>query len=291
MPRTLYDCTAAELATHSVKHLDHDMHPSDVATWLEENGYDAAPVYADDGPIGFVHKDDITTDDESDTLDGSLTPLTIDYMISGDTSFADVLSALIEKPIYFLGGHNHVTGILTRADLNTAPARIYLFDRITYLEEHLRERIRERILDTKPDWKTTPVTADELDDIEDRYEDAQAANVALDELHYAQFSTLETIATNVEACWQACGFTTKGGAASRLHEVTDLRNDVAHATLLVENTDSNEFLSSGRTTEDLHNTLETVHDVLSNLQDAGYDPGASKAGDADDRTDAESSVP
>ena len=275
MPRDLYDCTAAELATHSVEHLDHDTPPSTAAAWLADNGYDAAPVYADDGPVGFIHKNDVTTDDDGTTLADHLTPLTIDYMVSGDTPFTAVLSALIETPVYFLGGPDHVTGILTRADLNTAPARMYLFDRITYLEEHLRELV----LDTKPDWKTTPVTPDEIDDIEARHEDAQAANVALDELHYAQFSTLETIVTNVEACWEACGFTTKGSADSRLHEITDLRNDVAHANLLVENTDSTDFLTSGRTTENLYTTLETINDVLSNLQDAGYDPGARAAPD------------
>jgi hypothetical protein len=269
MPRDLYDCTAAEFATHSVEHLQRDTPPHTAAEWLAENGYDAAPIYSNDDPVGFIHKDDITTDDDGDTLDAYLTPLTIDHMISGDTQFTDVLPALIEKPVYFLGGHNHVTGILTRADLNTAPARIYLFDRITYLEEHLRELI----LDKKPDWKTTPVTAAELDDIEARYEDAQTANVALDELHYAQFSTLETIVTNAKACWQACGFSTKGAADTRLHEVTELRNDVAHANLLVENTDSNDFLSNGRTTENLHNTLETINNILTTLQDHGYNPG------------------
>jgi hypothetical protein len=286
MPRDLYDCTAAELATHSVEYLEHDTPSSDAAAWLNENGYDAAPVYADNDPIGFIHKDDVTTGDDGNTLDDHLTPITIDYMISGDTSSTGVLSALIEKPVYFLGGHNHVTGILTRADLNTAPARIYLFDRITYLEEHLRELI----LDKKPDWKTTPVTADELDGIEDRYEDAQAANVALDKLHYAQFSTLEPVITSVEACWQTCGFATKGGADSRLHEVTQLRNDVAHADLLVENTDSNEFLSNGRTTENLYDTLETIHDVLSNLQEAGYDPSTTKPRDSNALSDPASSL-
>ncbi|GGL64349.1 CBS domain-containing protein [Halocalculus aciditolerans] len=286
MPRDLYDCTAAELATHSVEHLDHNTPPRDAAAWLHETGYDAAPVYADNEPVGFIHKDDVTTDDDGDTLDDHLTPLTIHYMISGDTQFTDVLSALVEQPVYFLGGHNHVTGILTRADLNTAPARIYLFDRITYLEEHLRELI----LDTKPAWKDTPVTAAELDDIETRYEDAQAANVALDELHYAQFSTLETIVTSVDACWQTCGFSTKGSADSRLHAVTDLRNDVAHANLLVENTTSNDFLSSGRTTENLYDTLETIHNVLSNLQDAGYEPGATTARDAATLADPSTSL-
>lgn len=269
MPRNLYDCTATELATNSIEFLPHDTPPSKAAAWLNDNGYDAAPVYRDGEPVGFIHKDDITTEDDVDTLDASLTPLTIDHIISGDATFTTVLSALIEQPVYFLGGHNHVSGILTRADLNTAPARIYLFDRITYLEEHLRELI----LNKKLDWKNTPVTAGELNDIETRYEDAQAANVALDELHYAQFSTLETIVTSVEACWQTCGFSTKGAADTRLHEITELRNDVAHANLLVENTDSNEFLSSGRTTENLHDTLETINQILTHLQEAGYDPG------------------
>lgn len=268
MSRDLYDCTAADLATYSVEHLEQRTSPSAAATWLDENGYDAAPVYDDDGPVGFVHEDDVTTGDDGDTLRDYLTPLTIDYMVSGDTPFTDVLAALVEQPVYFLGGHNHVTGILTRADLNTAPARIYLFDRITYLEEHLRELV----LEEKPDWKTTPVTADELDDIEARHEDAEAANVALGELHYAQFSTLVTIVTSVEACWRACGFSTAETANARLYEVTELRNDVAHANLLVENTDSDEFLTAGRTTENLYTALETIDDVLSNLQRAGHTP-------------------
>lgn len=272
MSRDLYECTAAELATASVEYLSHDTSPSTAAEWLATNGYDAAPIQKQGDPVGFIHEDDVTVDDEGDTLKEYLTPLTIEYLMSGDAPFADVLAALIEKPVYFLGGHSRITGILTRADLNTAPVRIYLFDRITYLEEHLRELI----LKNAPNWKETPVTVDEIDDIEDRYADAQAANVELDEIHYAQFSTLNTIVSNVEACWQTCDFSTKGQAESRLHEIKELRNDVAHANLLVENTDSDGFLNSGRTTENLSTTLESIKKVLTNLQEAGYDPGTAE---------------
>jgi len=270
--RDLYDCTAAELATGSVEHLSYDTPPSTAAEWLETNGYDAAPIERQGDAVGFIHEDDVTADDDGDTLEEHLTPLTIDYMMSGDTAFEDVLAELIEEPVYFLGGHSRITGILTRADLNTAPVRIYLFDRITYLEEHLRELILEHA----PNWKQTPVTVDELDDIEDRYTDAQAANVELEEIHYAQFSTLNTIISNVEACWQACGFSTTAQADSQLHEITDLRNDVAHANLLVENTDSDGFLNSGRTTENLSTTLANINQVLTNLQEAGCAPGTAE---------------
>ncbi|WP_435095976.1 CBS domain-containing protein [Halorubrum sp. N11] len=272
MSRDLYDCTAAELATGSVEHLSYDTPPSTAAEWLETNGYDAAPIQKQGDAVGFIHEDDVTADDDGDTLEEHLTPLTIDYMMSGDTAFEDVLAALIKEPVYFLGGHSRITGILTRADLNTAPVRIYLFDRITYLEEHLRELILEHA----PNWKQTPVTVDELDDIEDRYTDAQTANVELDEIHYAQFSTLNTIISNVEACWQTCGFSTTAQADSRLHEINELRNDVAHANLLVENTDSEGFLNSGRTTENLSATLESINQVLTNLQGAGNAPGTAE---------------
>lgn len=268
MSRDLYDCTAAELATGSVEHLSYDTPPSTAAEWLETNGYDAAPIQKQGDAVGYIHVDDVTVEDAGDTLEDHLTPLTIEYMMSGDAAFEDVLDALIEDPVYFLGGHSRITGILTRADLNTAPVRIYLFDRITYLEEHLRELV----LENAPDWRQTPVTVDELDDIEDRYTDAQAANVELDEIHYAQFSTLNTIVSNVEACWQGCGFSTKGQAESRLHEIKDLRNDVAHANLLVENTDSDGFLNSGRTTENLSTILESINRVLTDLQASGHVP-------------------
>lgn len=274
MPRALYECTAAELATRSVESLPRETAPDEAAAWLTEKGYDAAPVSADGDLVGFLYKDDVTTEDTGETLAEYLTPLTIDYMISGDAGVPAILAALMEYPVYFLGGHNHVTGVLTRADLNTAPTRIYLYDRITYLEELLRELI----LDTTPEWKDTPVTVGELDDIEARYEDAQAANVALDEIHYAQFSTLKTIITSVTDCWEVCGFSTKATAESRLHEVTQLRNDVAHANLLVQNTASDSFLNSGRTTENLSTILDTITDVLSALHEAGYDSDPTPTG-------------
>jgi len=85
------------------------------------------------------------------------------------------------------------------------------------------------------------------------------------------------IAARRGRCWQNCGFSTKDEADARLNEVTDLRNDVAHATLLVEDTDSNEFLSSGRTTENLYDPLETIDQVLTNLQETGYASETAKA--------------
>ena len=58
-------------------------------------------------------------------------------------------------------------------DLNTPPARMSLFDRVTYLEEHLRRLILAEV----PNWKQTLVSTDETEVIEAQYSDAKAANV------------------------------------------------------------------------------------------------------------------
>ncbi len=62
MPRNLYDCTATELATQPVEHLSHDTAPAEAVEWLADNGYDAAPVYENGDPVGFLHRGDVTTD-------------------------------------------------------------------------------------------------------------------------------------------------------------------------------------------------------------------------------------
>jgi len=71
MSRDLYGCTATEFATHSIEHLKRGTSASDAAAWLTEYGYDAALVYADSDPVGFVHKNDITNSDEEENLRNS----------------------------------------------------------------------------------------------------------------------------------------------------------------------------------------------------------------------------
>lgn len=181
-------------------------------------------------------------------------------MISPDASFEELLSALYAAPVYFLGGQNRLTGILTRADLNTSPATMHLFDRLTLLEERFRTLIQE----TVPDWKdSVPIDQNVIDDIERRHADAQRANIDLAEIHYAQFSTLTTIISSTDACWRACGFSSDHRASSQLDDLTELRNAVAHAQQLVQNTDGG--LGSGRTIGWLEQTYLTLTACLDAL--------------------------
>lgn len=260
MSRDLYDCDAGDLATRSVESLDPDEKVGEVSEWLEEQGFDVAPVVEDQTVVGYVEAESLPKDLPEDPVRAHTNPVTIEEIISSDASFEETLSALYDAPFYFLGGRNQLTGILTRADVNHSPARIHLFDRITLLEERFRALIR----DVVPKWKDeVPISPGVVDDIEERHDQAQRSNIDLEEIHYAQFSTLVTIVAEVDECWKACGFNRGHRASSQLDDLTQLRNDVAHSNQIVQNTEGG--LGGGRTIGIVEQTYSTLTSCLDSL--------------------------
>jgi len=260
MGRDLYDCTAGDLATRSIASQSLDATVAESTDWLESEGFDVAPVIDGETVVGYAELEDLQDATADDQIGEHTNPVTLEEVISTDATFDEVLSALYEEPFYFLGGRNRLTGILTRADLNTSPAMIHLFDRITLLEE----RFRDLICDEAPDWKDrVPLDPDIVDGIVERHADARRSNIELDEIHYAQFSTLATIISNIEACWDACGFSSDHRASSQLDDLTKLRNSVAHSQLIVQHT--GEGLGKGRTIGTVEQTYMTLTDCLDAL--------------------------
>lgn len=230
--------------------------------WLEEQGFDSAPVVDEGRPVGYVTLEALEEHDGDSILETVMSPLTIDVHISGDASFKTVLDALYEKPFYYLGDRKRISGILTRADLNSEPVYRHLFTHLSRLEHALRACITRHA----PDWQDTTPTLDPdtLDSIRDRRERAVKANIELDAIHYAQFSTLKKVISENEACWRACGFDADHQTSSRLETVVELRNDVAHSTPIIQNTNRG-FLESGRTITDLQEAYELVRTLQERL--------------------------
>lgn len=265
MVRNLYQCTAADLATKQVETVPGGRSVEAAYEWLADKGYDVAPVVEDDQPVGYLSIDNRPDQSDSASVSGHTQAITLEKIISTDAKFGSVLAALYDRSFYFLGGRNRVTGILTRADLNTSPAYIHLYDRLTLLEEGFRELITVHA----PDWienEEIDLYADERDAIEQRYQRAQSANIALAKVHYAQFSTLVKVISAVEPCWTACDFASEDAAERALSDVTDVRNAVAHSNLLIENT--GQGLMEGRTVGTLLDVYETIQACIDAL-DAG----------------------
>lgn len=255
-------CTAGDIAT-----ANPEVCPADdittAANWLTERDYDSAPVSEDGRPSGYVTRDATEAASPDTSLAEITEPLTVDVLIAGDSSLDTVLEALYDRPFYYLADRNQVTGVLTRADLNTEPVYQHLYTKLSQLEQAFRKTIQKHV----PDWRdTTPIHPDVLDDIDERLADAKDAGVALDPIHYAQFSTLVTIIGNSDAASQALDFDAGHQASSQLDPIKDLRNDVAHSTPIIQNTDRG-LTESGRTITHLLDQHQLIEELLATHTD------------------------
>ena len=252
-------CPASRVATTPVETISADRTAEHAAGRLERGGFDAAPV-AGDTPTQFVTLAALHNADPETEVRDVASPITLTDTLSADAPYASVVDALRDQSVYFLGGRHGVTGIVTRADLNADVSRLHLFSRISVLEQRLRRLLVEA--DVTLDSLTIAPAV--IEDVDDRHRKAKRANVELDRVHYAQFSTLVAAVTDVERCWSACGYDSAHHASSRLGEITDLRNDVAHATPIVQNTDSAE-IGTGRTVGNLADCYTEIEAVVAEL--------------------------
>ena len=247
MAGELYQCTARRLATSDPGTVDSGDNAGEAHKWFQEKGYDYAPVLEGGTPAGYVGIAEVAEESESKSVKHVMSDIRLQNIISADAEFDDILTGLEEEFFYLLGGTNQVTGILTRADLNTSPARIHLFDRISLLERGLRELIDE----VAPDWKKEVYLPEDQNEKIDRlHSEARDANVDLSKIHYAGFSTLEKVVEHYEQCWRACGYGADHKAGSDLTKIKNLRNDVAHSNLILQTT-SAEYNTQGRSIRDL----------------------------------------
>jgi hypothetical protein len=87
-----------------------------------------------DGPVlGYVFTKDIGEGE----FKNYLIPIAIDIVISDSTPVANIVNILNGNEFAFVIAGNQITGIITKADINKPPVRIYIFGIISLLEMHL----------------------------------------------------------------------------------------------------------------------------------------------------------
>ena len=102
---------------------------------LKNREFDVAGVKkTEDGDvIGYVVTDELTYGD----LSKFIKKIDAGLLISDSTPIAKILSILTNRNFAFVIYGNHITGIVTRADINKPPMRIYIFGIISLFEMHL----------------------------------------------------------------------------------------------------------------------------------------------------------
>jgi len=124
---------------------------SEMSRILRERDFDVAGVQEirDGEVIGFVIRDSL----KNGVVRDSVQQLTLERLISDSTPLAHLLAILKTREQVFVLAGQKVAGIITRADLNKPPVRVYLFGLISLLEMHLTFWIKT----TYPDGSWTKV--------------------------------------------------------------------------------------------------------------------------------------
>lgn len=256
-----YYCTAGDLATPDPESIARETTVGDAIEWFAARGYDVAPVVENDVPIGYTEHEQLKEFSDDELVGDHCDEITIDEILDSETAFPDLLVALYESEFYFLGGRNRLAGIVTRADINKTPTYMHLYAELSTLEQLFRRLILEKA----PAWKDqVRLHPEKIERIERRHRSAQEANIELDEIFYAQFSTQVKIIRSIESCWNACGFSSENDAKLDLDDVIDLRNDIAHSTPVLQNT-RNGIMEDGRTISKLEATYMTIQECIEEL--------------------------
>jgi len=246
-------CKASEIATNEVESITVEACVQEAVDWLDTTGYDVAPVQSKNGRIiGYVEIDSLRDIQEpNQAIESFVEPITIEEMISPDTGFVEVVNALIKKSFYFLGGHESLDGIITRADLNTPQSRNHIFTRLINLENKLESVINREI----DNW-IDKIYEDSAEKVKNRYDTANRAGVELPMVTYAQFSTKVHLITNNKKCEKLLGYRSK--SSNILWEIKNLRNRVAHGQPIIHNTKNSSPNNNQTTTEDLYELLQEI---------------------------------
>jgi hypothetical protein len=108
---------------------------------LERRGFDVAGVQQEqEGPVvGFVRREQLT----GGTVRKHLAQIPGEDLVSDAAGIGDILLILGTKPHVFVVAGAGIKGIITQADLNKPPVRVYLFGLVSLLEMHLRFWVRK----------------------------------------------------------------------------------------------------------------------------------------------------
>jgi hypothetical protein len=153
-------------------------------------------------------------------------PLTKDRLIADSTPLADIFSVLSSQPHMFVLIGPEVRGIVTRADLNKPPVRVYLFGLISLLEMHLTYWIGQYL---RNDSWTEYLTAGRLQKANDLLQQKKRHNDDVGLIDCTQLSDKLRIATRSGAIVQHMSVPCSRRKRKTLGSAERLRNLLAHS--------------------------------------------------------------
>lgn len=191
---------------------------------LGERGFDVAGVMNDAAGrvIGFVAANELS---DGIVLDHTKS-LKAEHLVSDATPIADLLKVLREKERAFVLVGPEVKGIVTLADLNKPPIRVYLFGLVSLLEMHVRFWIKTAY----PNGSWKKCLSDKRLEYANRIQtERQKRNQQIDLLDCVQFCDLRDLLLGSEEVLNKLCLKDKKMTQELLREAEKLRDKLAHS--------------------------------------------------------------
>ena len=196
---------------------------AEMAGLLDERGFDVAGVKEPDSQA-------ITHFVTAEVLHGGgqvgdyRQPIAVGELIAEATPLAQLFPLLGNRPYAFVLVGAAVAGIITRADLNKPPARIYLFALVSLLEMHLLFWVRKEFGDAWPEHLKPARLADAQRIYQLRREKGHELNLC-DCLQICDKAALIMKQADLR---QMFGVETASGGAKTFRRIQSLRDQLAH---------------------------------------------------------------
>ncbi len=218
--------TAADIAEPLVS-WDGGIAAAEAGEQMASMDFDVAGIRIGGAVSGWCHCDDLG--------DGRL----IEYLrsffdaavVASSTPLFEVIERLGTSTRVFVTAFGGVGGIVTRADLQKAPVRMWLFGLVTLVEETFTRILKDRF----PGEAWFPMLSEGRLEIARRlHEERQRRNEHLDLADCLQFADKGTILFKDEGIRKELGFESRTRAKEVLRDLQKLRNNLAHSQNIVE---------------------------------------------------------
>ncbi len=165
------------------------------------------------------------------TQSREMEPLTSRWLVSGDTSIPHLLGVLAESdlPALLLLYGQDVIGMVTPADMNRLPARVYIYNLIAALEMSLAHRIRRHFAGD-PQELLRSLGEERQQKLENERNKLAEGETDVDPVQLLYLSDLVCIVEKVADLRECLGFSSRRTAEKALGGLVDLRNRTMHPT-------------------------------------------------------------
>lgn len=155
----------------------------------EQQGFDLVPIIENDCIIGVWHQQAINFE-----------PLTDRWLVSRDTSIPDLLTLFVEsqRPGFLVLHRQEIIGLVTPADLNKLPMRVYIYNLIGELELGLAALMQDHFQINRMEAIRQKLGEDRWQKITESEERLRKGNVDVDPIQLLYLNDLVNIVCKTE---------------------------------------------------------------------------------------------